>query len=264
MDKREYMQLLSEQLGRLTRFERADVCAELSGHIDERTEALSAHDYASEQAEQRAVLMMGDPVEVGQAINRQYSTFWLVARILSGLLVLLLALEMWGAFRSNANNLFDSLYARVDRSAYSSFYDEIEAAADTDYQVAVGDYILRVCSVQVGHNVRDLHDTLRPDSDFARQVCVYVEAYHKSAFKPVAQNLFSNGHTVLESETGETCRANRRALAYDSYTDFALLYVPLCEGDTFVTLRCNFLGEHAALTIPLPQAEDANETEGAA
>lgn len=261
MDKREFMELLSEQLGRLTRFERHDVCNEFSGHIDERTEALSAHDYSSEQAEQRAVLMMGDPVEIGQAINRRYSTFWLVVRILSGLLVLFLALELWGAFRSNANNLFDSVYARVDRNAYSSFYDEIEAAADTDYQVAVGDYILRVYYVQVGHNVRDIYDTLRPDSDFARQVCVYIEAYHKNAFRPVAQNLFSNGHTVLESEAGETCRANRRALAYDSYTDFALLYVPLGEDDTFVTLRCDFLGEYSKLTIPLPQA---GETEGAA
>lgn len=263
MDKREFMELLSEQLGRLTRFECHDVCNEFSGHIDERAEALSAHDYSPEQAEQRAVMMMGDPVEIGQAINRQYSTFWLVTGIVAALLVLYLGLLLWGSVRSG-NSVFNAANAASATYDFVPFFDETEAAADTDYQMAVGDYILRVYYVQVGHNVRDLYDTLRPDSDFARQVYLHVYAYHKNPFKPVAQNLFSNGHTVLESEAGETCRANARASAYGIYYDAASLHVPLGEDDTYVTLRCDFLGEHAVLTIPLPQAEEANETEGAA
>lgn len=263
MDKREFMQLLSEQLSRLTRFERYDVCNEFSGHIDERAEALSAHDYSNEQAEQRAVLMMGDPVEIGQAINRQYSTFWLVMIVVSALLVLYLGLLLWGSVRSG-NSVFNAAYAASATYDFVSFFDEPEAAADTDYQMEVGDYILRVYYVQVGHDVGGPYDTLRPDSDFARQVYLHVYAYHKNPFKPVAQNLFSNGHTVLQNEAGEEDSLHARALASVIYHDYASLHVPLGDDDTYVTLRCDFLGEHAALTIPLPRAEGANETEGAA
>lgn len=260
MNKLEYLVALNGQLSRLTRFECADVCAEFSGHIDERTEALSAHDYSPEQAEQRAVMMMGDPVEVGQAINRQYSTFWLIVRILSGFLVLVLALELWGAVRSSSSVL-DNVYSRIQKYDFVSRFDVPEAAADTNYQMTVGDYILRVFYVQVGHDVRTNPIDTRPDSDFAREVYLHVYAYHKDPFKPVAQNLFSNGHTMLKSEAGETYTPNARASGYGIHYDYAALHVPLGDNDTSVTLHCDFLGEHSELVIPLPQAE---ETEGAA
>jgi len=57
--------------------------AELMGHMEDRMDDLAAQGYSPEAAEAEAVRRMGDPQELGRALNRQLSQVWLVIRMLA-------------------------------------------------------------------------------------------------------------------------------------------------------------------------------------
>ena len=57
----DYCSRVLSQAGRLTRDEGQDLRAELSGHIEDHAEILTAHGYTEDAAYGRAVALMGDP-----------------------------------------------------------------------------------------------------------------------------------------------------------------------------------------------------------
>lgn len=78
MDRNEYCDRVLAQVGRLTSDEANDLRNELSGHIEDHAEILTAHGYTEDAAYGRAVALMGDPEETGRALREQYRHFWLV------------------------------------------------------------------------------------------------------------------------------------------------------------------------------------------
>ena len=70
MDRNEYCDRVLAQVGRLTSGEARDLRAELSGHIEDHAEALTALGYGEDEAGERAVMLMGDPEETGRALDR--------------------------------------------------------------------------------------------------------------------------------------------------------------------------------------------------
>ena len=78
MDRNEYCDRVLAQVGRLTSGEARDLRAELSGHIEDHAEALTALGYGEDEAGERAVMLMGDPEETGRALRRCYRGWWLV------------------------------------------------------------------------------------------------------------------------------------------------------------------------------------------
>lgn len=61
MDRNEYCDRVLAQVGRLTSGEARDLRAELSGHIEDHAEALTALGYGEDEAGERAVMLMGAP-----------------------------------------------------------------------------------------------------------------------------------------------------------------------------------------------------------
>ena len=61
MDRNEYCDRVLAQVGRLTSGEARDLRAELSGHIEDHAEALTALGYGEDEAGERAVMLMGRP-----------------------------------------------------------------------------------------------------------------------------------------------------------------------------------------------------------
>ena len=55
---------------------RKQIAAELQAHIEDRAAMLEAHGVAPEDAAARAVASMGDPEEIGAALDREHSPFW--------------------------------------------------------------------------------------------------------------------------------------------------------------------------------------------
>lgn len=78
MDRNEYIRRVLRPLRHVTDRECAAIRAELDGHLQDRMEALTAQGMEESAAEARAVAAMGDPDEVGQALQKQYPFGWLV------------------------------------------------------------------------------------------------------------------------------------------------------------------------------------------
>ncbi len=55
---------------------REKIAEELQAHIEDRAAMLTEHGVAPESAAARAVAAMGDPAEIGAALDREHSPFW--------------------------------------------------------------------------------------------------------------------------------------------------------------------------------------------
>lgn len=98
MTREEYTDQVLAALRRVTTAERESIRAEIDAHMEDHICALLDLGYEPELAEERTMTFMGDPVEVGRELDRQYPLRWLVlcrtAMVLTLLLVLLLARPM--------------------------------------------------------------------------------------------------------------------------------------------------------------------------
>ena len=75
---------------RTTYGEERDLKAELGAHLEDHFEALKLRGVPEDEAALRAVREMGDPAEIGRAINAELSAFWLHVGIAAKLLTVLL------------------------------------------------------------------------------------------------------------------------------------------------------------------------------
>ncbi len=75
---------------RTTYGEERDLKAELGAHLEDHFEALTLRGVPEDEAALRAVREMGDPVEIGRAINAELSAFWLHVGIAAKFLTVLL------------------------------------------------------------------------------------------------------------------------------------------------------------------------------
>ena len=72
------MEQVLANLRRVTPGERAAIRDEIDGHIEDHICDLLDLGYSPELAEERAMSFMGDPVEVGKELDKQYPLRWLV------------------------------------------------------------------------------------------------------------------------------------------------------------------------------------------
>ena len=73
---------------------RKQIAAELQAHIEDRAAMLEAHGVTPEDAAARAVASMGDPEEIGAALDREYSPFWGWTAELAGAFIGLAAIAL--------------------------------------------------------------------------------------------------------------------------------------------------------------------------
>ena len=77
-------------------YARDGITAELTGHLTDHAEALEAQGVAPDDAARRAVEAMGDPAELGRALNRCHSPWpWWIARCSLALTVIALILFLF-------------------------------------------------------------------------------------------------------------------------------------------------------------------------
>ena len=154
MDKREYSRRVIAAMRHLTAAEAEAIRTEIEGHIEDRMEPLLAlQGIDEEEALRRCVAAMGDPAEIGRALQKQYSLFWLwVDRVIIALIVLVL----WGAvwrIPSHLGGVKENLTAR-----YAPMFFLHETArerwvdAEVDLRAQVGSDILRIYAVGTKEN----------------------------------------------------------------------------------------------------------------
>ena len=96
---------------------RKQIAAELQAHIEDRAAMLEAHGVAPEDAAARAVASMGDPEEIGAALDREHSSFWgwtaELAGAFTGLAAIALAVCLAGSWL-----LYDSRGEVIDMGLF--------------------------------------------------------------------------------------------------------------------------------------------------
>ena len=194
--------------------------------------------YEEELAEERMLQHMGDPTEVGQKLNEQYSRFWLVVgRVAAACLVFLVLLALTGAF--NTYNLFNSFQARL--APWSEIQQEWEEAVNQklDIRQPIGSDILRILG----------SGTKREDGEDIAVVvfCQYDQSPFGLVSKFPLRWLDCRGEEVISGGGGHST-------AGAAYTRREIV---VQAGDPYIIAVWERYGERVELQVPL-EWEDAH------
>ena len=158
MDRKTYIATVLSALRHVTGDEQLAIRAELDGHIEDHMEGLLELGYDPELAEERTLSAMGDPKEVGRALDRQYPYRWLIvkwaAQGLTVLLVLVLLSGWWDVLGNLAcyarARLWPATIANVEWLARQSGR-ELELVQDMDREFRLGTATCRVWQIGLEH-----------------------------------------------------------------------------------------------------------------
>lgn len=247
MNRNEYCDRVLAQIGRLTGEEESELRSELSGHIEDHAEALAAHGCGEEEALARAVELMGDPEETGRALRDCYRHFWLV--IVRRIMIAVTVIACVQAFLMlpMLSNVYEVLHERVSPTVKEEIpWSELDGAAELHERIPIGNDIVQLNRIECG--VRGGQ----------RQAVLWVSAYDRIPGRRVYERLIET--LTLQNERGETMYGED-TIQYTSCTGSSgTLYmhkgyhvVPLEEGDTYITLVYDRLGERIETRIDLPE-----------
>ena len=115
MDKRfqHYGETVCQFVSHATRKEKKAIQAELAAHMEDHALALLDSGYDQDHALATAVASMGDPEEVGKALNKEYPLLWLILSRGALVVIVLLVLSLGSFAREGFYGLRDTLQARI-------------------------------------------------------------------------------------------------------------------------------------------------------
>ena len=248
MNEKEYYvnaycsRVLSES-GRLTRREADGLRAELSGHIEDHAEALTAHGYTEDAAYGRAVTLMGDPEETGRALRAQYGGWWLVvvqraARILTAVLCVMIA-----GLIVKSSGLYGAIRDRYEVQKPGEGWERWDTETPGT-RIPIGDDIVRIDAVSCSTQRAEVQLT---GFDRIPGGVVYARLLHTLRLEN------ERGEALFEGEDYPypSCVSGSGTL----WVHTARHYVDIEPDDTYITLIYDRLGEHVEVEIPLPGRE---------
>lgn len=238
MTRRDFLDQVQGALGRLTAEEQAAVLQELEEHLEDRMEPMLERGWEERKAEERCLEAMGDPGEIGREMAKQYrGRGWLwvgrAAAVLTAVLCVQALLGIGVLF-----NAWDGLVVRVLRPQITSMLDEVEAEAQVDLRMNIGNDVLRVVRVSVGE-VEDQH---------AAEIAMC--AYDRRPFGIVARNC-ENWITVEGQEDDVHIHGGPASRTYGA--ECWQMYALPASGDRSVVLTYSRYGETKSLEVPLPE-----------
>lgn len=110
----DYGKAVCQHLRHATGREKKSVQAELVAHLEDHAQALREAGYEEEQARQAALEAMGNPAEVGKALDREFPRLWYVLSQVSLLALVLAALFAAQTLWPLLSNLAAYRQARTD------------------------------------------------------------------------------------------------------------------------------------------------------
>ena len=231
MDRNEYCDRVLAQVGRLTSGEARDLRAELSGHIEDHAEALTALGYGEDEAGERAVMLMGDPEETGRALRRCYRGCVLIAN------------EMVKSPRFSDS---DRYRAREQRFHWI----ELWGSETLNVQIPIGNDIVCVDRVSTGI----AYDQIRGAQLAVVQMRGYDRIPGGVVYKRLLQELrLENQRGEVFFEGSEYGYSSCGGCSGTLWVHTAEHYVPIAPDDTYITLIYDRLGERIEVEIPLPE-----------
>ncbi len=233
MDRREYCRQLTQELRHLTPNEVAAVRQELWDHMEDHAEMLRDAGYDESEAESRAVEAMGDPVETGREIDKQYPAIWLWLSRLAVAVIVVVCI-------SGVINLFGLYTAAESLAIRMNPYREVDIPMEAriDYKMEIGSDIVHFIGIQ---------DYVPGERG---QVRLYMNIYDKSIFRPIDQNL-EQKLTYL-TNTGEFSAISGGGSSNERVSHYRRT-LEITEQDTFLTVVYDHYGRRVECTIDLTE-----------
>lgn len=199
MEEKKFLDEVLGHIPRATWREKREIRAELAGHLADHALDLEERGCAAEEAREQAVAAMGDPGEIGEALNAQLSTFWLnVQVVVQGAIAILLILILWQVdwlepFRLIQQN---RMARRGELPLWSGYcYTDPHQLWRCGDEMVVGDSVLRLVAVSENPYISTDEVYL---CEF--ELCTYREQVWKPAWGAITQ------HIQLIPQGGEVVR----------------------------------------------------------
>ncbi len=141
---------------------RAGIASELWNHLSDRTEAFQAQGLPLEEAEARAVTAMGDPDELGKALDRAHPCVWSYLYLVLRPVTVLICVLVFGSF------LLDTGVLLYNMAVPLPMYDgelAVVRYAEPDLSLTLGDHhitIQRAYQLENGEVYVDYTDLIVP------------------------------------------------------------------------------------------------------
>ena len=233
MTRKEYTELVLSALRHVTRREREAIRAELDGHIEDHIADLLELDYPPELAEERTLAAMGDPTEVGQELNAQYTGWGWV--ILSRVLLAALAAMCAVVLCSNPS-LYGLKQNLEARKPLEWRLEEMGPGGQIlDIRVPMGDDIWYIYAAEA-----------RLDPEGNPEVSVWMSWYDKNPFCSASAGIV----------TAMDCRGEPQEVSGGGGSEAGGVaeyryFIPVQDGDPHVTLCCERYGEVYQAQVPI-------------
>ena len=234
MDRREYCRQLTQELRHLTAKEVAAVRQEFMDHMEDHAEMLREVGYDEAEADARAVEAMGDPVETGREIDKQYPAIWLWLSRIAVAVILVVCI-------SSVFSVFGGVRATIDilKIRNNPYYDrEIPAEERIDYRLEVGNDIMHFVAIE-GYV---------PGEDCTARL--HYTIYDKKIFAPIDTNL--DYKLTCYTKSGQ-----QGIFAGGSWSNYYVKQgsreIELTAEDTYITVVYDRFGNYAECTIDLTE-----------
>lgn len=237
MTREAYLEQVSAQLKRLTGEERMTVRQELADHMEDHICAFLELGYDEPLAEERTLALMGDPVEVGRGLNRQYPRGWLIlSRVAVTVTVVLCVMAVLSI--GMVGFLWESVLWRFSPPEITTSL-EVERSQEVDLRVRIGNDVLRVYRISVGWK----------DGEYLAEAAVC--AYDRIPGGVVSHRMLAC--LQAEDQRGKTWQGGGSGGGGHWLGEYRWKRTPVRPGDDHITLRYERFGETVAVDVPLPE-----------
>lgn len=237
MTRSEYCAQVLSQLRRLTVDERQAVQAELDGHMEDHICDFLELGWDEAAAEERTLALMGDPAEVGRALNRQYPRGWLIlGRIAVTVTALLCAASLFSI--GMLGFVWESLTWRIWPPEIRTSLG-VEETRELDIRVPIGNDVLSVYRVSLGWK----------DGEYLAEALMC--GYDRIPGGIVSRHLLAS--ITAENQRGERWRDGGSGGGGHWLGGYVWKRAAVQPGDDHITLRYERFGETVLIDVPLPE-----------
>lgn len=253
MEEKKFLDEVLGHIPRATWWEKREIRAELAGHLEDHALDLEERGCSTEEAREQAVAAMGDPGEIGEALNAQLSDFWLtiqgLAQIGAAILLVLMFLTGWERWENLEIRIHDNKLVRPEM-AWRDFARDprVTWKQNRMEKMMVGDSVVRLEGIDI-----------KPDlsTDEAYWCSVTFRTYREQTWKIARDEIFY--HIQVIPEGGEAAEATRPdgpspsngGCSGGTYN----VLIPIDA--TYVDVVYDYLGEHVEMRCPIEWEEIA-------
>lgn len=238
MEEKKFLDEVLEHIPRATWWEKREIRAELAGHLEDHALDLEEQGCSTEEAREQAVAAMGDPGEIGEALNAQLSDFWLtVQAVAQGAIAILLVLILWQVdWRGQFWYIKDNWMARQGEVTWATYYEEPYLRWDSGEEMQVGDSVVRLEGATVNPYV----------SSEEKYLCdLTLCTYREQVWKPARDEIFQRIWAIPEGETAVKAGI-WQSMQKAGYSTARYQFVIPADA-TYVDVVYDYLGEHVEM-----------------